>query len=53
MDEVLNIQQAADFLKIKKSTIYQKKAQNKIPFHMVGGKIVFFKSELIEWIKNN
>lgn len=51
-DEILNIEQASEFLKIKKSTLYQKKKSNEIPFHKIGGKVVFMKSELIAYVKS-
>lgn len=51
-DEILNANEAADFLRLKRPTIYDLKARGKIPFKKIGGKIVFIKSELLNWVKS-
>ncbi len=46
----LTAQEAADFLKLKKNTIYQLK--DKYPFHKNDGRLLFLKSELQAYILN-
>jgi len=52
MDELLTPQEAADFLKVSKQWVYQKKAEGVLPFRKIGGSLRFVKAELIEWVKN-
>lgn len=47
----LTIEGAAAFTGLKKQTIYNLTSEDKIPFHKRGGKIWFFRSELIAWIR--
>lgn len=54
MDEVImNVDEAAEFLRISKNNLYQLKARKQVPYHNVGERLVFLKSELIEWVKNS
>lgn len=46
----LNTDQTADLIKLKKTTLYNLINQNKIPFHKSGKKVLFKKTELIDWI---
>ena len=49
--ELLDLNQAAEFLKLKPSYMYSLIHQNKIPHYKPNGKRVYFiKSELIKWI---
>lgn len=49
--ELLDLNQAAEFLKLKPSYMYSLIHQNKIPHYKPNGKRVYFiKSELITWI---
>lgn len=52
-ETIYDVKEASQFLHVKEQTLYQYKAAGKIPFHKVGGKLVFFKSELIKWVKSN
>ncbi len=51
-DEPLNIEQAAAFIHKKKQTVYNYCSKNLIPFHKNGNHVIFFRSELIEWMKS-
>jgi len=52
-DGTLDISGAAAVLKLSPWTIYKLVERDKIPFHKPGGrKLVFFKSELEEFIRN-
>lgn len=50
--EWLNIDEAAAYLKIKPSTIHMKTSRGSIPHHKIGGKLLFDKKELDNFIKN-
>ncbi len=47
----LNSDEAAEFLKIKKSYIYQLRFQRKIPYHKRGKILLFNKAELVRWVE--
>jgi excisionase family DNA binding protein len=51
-DEILNATQAAKLLNIAKPTLYSKTSKQEIPFFKRGKKLLFRKSELIQWIEN-
>ena len=52
--EVLNLEEAANFLGIAKSTLYKMTHENRIPFYKPAGKLIYFeKSVLLEWIRSN
>lgn len=52
-DEPLDIEQAAKLIHKKKQTVYSYCSKGEIPFHKSGGNNIFFRSELVEWLKNN
>lgn len=52
--EVLNLEEAASFLGIAKSTLYKMTHENRIPYYKPSGKLIYFeKSVLLEWIRSN
>ena len=52
--ELLDVNQAAEYLKLKSSYIYSLIHQKKIPYYKPLGKRVYFiKSELNKWIKES
>lgn len=46
----LDTDQAADLIKLKKTTLYNLINQNKIPFHKSGKRVLFKRTELIAWV---
>ena len=48
----LNIEEASQFIKMKKTSIYQLVYQRKIPFYKRGKILLFKKSELVNWIES-
>jgi excisionase family DNA binding protein len=45
-DQLLSISEAAEFLNLKKSTIYKRKSEGRIPYMKIGKKLYFSKSDL-------
>ena len=48
--EFLDITEASGFLKLKKSTLYQLVFKREIPFYKNTKKLLFKKSDLINWV---
>lgn len=51
LPDILNIREAAAFLKLKITTLYEKTSRKIIPHFKKGNKLYFNKNELEEWIK--
>ena len=51
--DLMNINQAVEYIRIAKSTVYKFTASRMIPHFKRGKKIYFKKSELDEWITKN
>lgn len=52
-DNPLSIDEVSEFIGKSKPTIYGYVSRNEIPHSKSGGRLYFFKSELIEWIKQS
>ncbi|AIN71917.1 helix-turn-helix domain-containing protein [Flavobacterium psychrophilum] len=50
-DEMLDVNEAVLFTRFSKPTIYGYCQKREIPHYKKGGKTFFFKSELIQWLK--
>lgn len=50
LKEYLNVSEAADYTRLAKQTIYQKVSMRTIPFIKKGGRVVFKRKELQEWM---
>lgn len=48
----MNIQEAAEFLKLKVTTLYDKTSRRLIPHSKIGNKLYFKLGELKNWIEN-
>ena len=51
-DQFLNVEEACEFLRIKKSWLYQNHKLVGMPSHNVGRKLIFKQSELVAWVSN-
>ena len=51
--EFMDINDASKFLKLKKTTIYQLVFKRGIPFYKCTKKLLFKKSELIDWVEKD
>ena len=50
--EVLNLEEAATFLGIAKSTLYKMTHLNQLPYFKPSGKLIFFeKKALLDWVR--
>ena len=50
--ETFSIQEAADYLKLKITTLYEKTSRKLIPHFKKGNKLYFSRLELEDWIRN-
>ncbi len=50
MDQLISIDEAAEFLKVEKTWIYSQTRQGKIPHFKVGKYVRFRKEELQAWL---
>ena len=51
LPDILNIGEAASFLKLKITTLYEKTSRKLIPHFKKGNKLYFNRKDLEEWIK--
>lgn len=52
LPEILNVKEAANFLRLKLNTLYEKTSRKLIPHFKRGNKLYFRKPELESWIKD-
>lgn len=50
--EIMDIEQAANYTRFSKHTIYSKVCRKQIPFRKKGGRLIFLKKELLDWLIN-
>lgn len=48
--DILSVELAAEFLNISKAMLYRLAKQNKVPHANLGRRILFRKSDLLDWI---
>lgn len=48
--EYLNVTEAAEYTRLAKQTVYQKVSMRTIPFIKKGGRVIFRRSELQNWM---
>jgi excisionase family DNA binding protein len=51
-DQLLTIEETAEFLHVKKQTLYSYVSKGIIPNHKRAGRLYFSKNDLIEWVKS-
>ena len=52
LPDILDMKQAAEFLKLKINTLYEKTSRRLVPFFKKGNKLYFRKDELQQWIQD-
>lgn len=50
---ILDMDGVAEYTTLSKTTIYRKVCQKTIPFHKVGGRVLFLTNEIDDWVMNN
>jgi excisionase family DNA binding protein len=51
--EILTVNEAAEFLNLETSYVYQLTSKRLIPFYRPGRKLYFKKSDLVDWISKH
>lgn len=51
-DQILTIQETAEFLHVQKQTLYSYVSKGLIPNHKRAGRLYFSKNDLIQWVKD-
>ena len=51
LPDIMDVKQAADFLRLKINTLYEKTSEKTIPHFKKGNKLYFHRSELEAWVK--
>ena len=52
LPDILDMRQAAEFLKLKINTLYEKTSRRLVPFFKKGNKLYFRRDELQQWIQD-
>ena len=52
-EELLTIQETADLLRLKVSTIYKMVCQRRIPFAKYSGKLRFPRDSIVAWVESH
>jgi excisionase family DNA binding protein len=50
LDEVLTVDEAAAFLRISRSVLYELIGRGEVPYRKVGGKYRFSRERLVQWL---
>ena len=51
LPDILDIKQAAAYLKLKVNTLYEKTSLKLVPHFKKGGKLLFVREELLKWVR--
>ncbi len=49
--KLLDVREAAEFLRVAPKTLYSLVSQHRIPFRKAGRRLLFLESELLEWTR--
>jgi len=52
-DDVFGVKELSDYLKVKRTWIYEKTHLNEIPFIKAGGKLLFRRRKIDQWLDDN
>lgn len=50
LPEIISLEEAAEFLRSSKSKLYQLTSRNEIPHYKQGARVLFRRSELLQWL---
>lgn len=52
-NSILNVDEAADFMRCSRASVYNRVRNGTIPYIRNGGRVVFWKPDIIDWMKQN
>ena len=52
-EEIMNIDELSSFIKLDRQTIYALTSKREIPYSKPTGKLLFLKSEILQWLRDN
>jgi len=52
-NQLLTIQEAAEFLKVTVPSLYSKVSRKEIPVNKPGRRLYFYKNDLLDWVRAN
>jgi excisionase family DNA binding protein len=52
LPDIFNVKEAAEFLKLRICTVYEKTAARLLPHFKKGNKLYFYRKELEEWVRS-
>lgn len=52
IDEVLNVDQVAELLKLGRNSVYDAANRGQIPHRRVGRRLIFSRTAVLEWLAN-
>jgi len=52
-DDVFGVKELADYLKVKRTWIYERTHLNEIPYIKAGGKLLFRRRKIDQWLDDN
>jgi excisionase family DNA binding protein len=50
LPEILSLKEAAEFLRLSVSKLYQLTSKNEVPFYKQGSRVLFKRSDLLKWL---
>lgn len=53
MNTLMNIDEVAEYLHLKKSTVYSYTSKEQIPFIKLGGKLLFDSNDISKWLEKS
>ena len=52
-EEIMNIEELSEYIKLDRQTIYALTSKREIPFCKPTGKLLFLKSEILQWLRDS
>ncbi len=52
-EEIMNIDELSEYIKLDRQTIYALTSNREIPFCKPTGKLLFLKSEILQWLRDS
>ena len=52
-EKILQVKEAAEYLRVSESLVRRLCSEKQIPLHKIGARVVFFATELEQWVKSD